>query len=745
MLLALGGLFPTALRSPMLHGLADLETNQVAPVAFAAFLLLSAALTCCFLVLLYGAARVEGKRQPPPPGGRPMDLPDRLPLSNWTVSLLYVGAVLLFARFLFSLEEIMLEAHIHTEGLAMEFWLRTAVGIALGALFMIIVFVVDLLLSDPRGRPGVEVFALPIAYLFRQAHWLAPSLQGISDMRPLHALHLQKLIAVIDWISLKAVRFLGPGYGSFDEEGRPTEIFPGHRFAAALAGLCYFVYWQNGRGVFRQLALDEAFRPPQARDAVLLQVILLMLLACWGLSAFCFYFDRFRIPVLIPMAIVLLATSRLGPSDHAFHTLPRAATERLGTPTELLEAKGDSVIVVAAAGGGIQSAAWTSQVLCGLRRELGPTFEDKVLAISGVSGGSVGTMFYLRCVESPAGDLQGALAARNSSLEAVAWGLAYPDLRRAILPVDAFLWPGADRGWALERALRKNAQFTPADRPLASTKAQPKWPIVLLNATEVRTGDPLVFTNSDFPEPSPSTDPNHGLHGFHLMYSGRDALLESAVRMSAAFPYVSAAARPDTPPNAEHLVDGGYFDNSGLFTLTKWLKTALPEVPSAGTSAPPFTRKRILLLSINAFPDNQWNGPADKPESWFYQLLAPVYGILHVRSEGQVVRDLSDTSNLLQLLILRGYEAQALTVRYVPSPPGEQKTGEINCPQDPPLTWHLTEVEKRCIDQEWLALKPDLIGEIDRFFAIPSALAGAAPTQAVTKPIKKGLYLQKLM
>jgi len=354
-------------------------------------------------------------------------------------------------------------------------------------------------------------------------------------------------------------------------------------------------------------------------------------------------------------------------------------------------------------------------------------------------------MFYLRCVEAPAGNIQGAEFAKESSLEGVAWGLAHPDLRRALLPIDAFSWPGADRGWALERAIRKNAQFAPMDRPLALTSLQKKWPVVLFNSTEVRTGDPLVFTNSDFPDPAKASDANHALHGFHLVYAGRDVFLESAVRMSAAFPYVSPAARPDTPWRAEHLVDGGYFDNSGLFTLTTWLKTALPDLPPPGqTAAGPAAKKKILVLVINAFPDSTWTKPADRPHRWPYQLIAPIYAVLHVRSEGQQVRDFADSSNLLQILNLRGYDAATLTARYVPSDGDSKNTSALKCPDDPPLTWHLTEVEKACIDQEWEGLKRPLIAQIDAFFAGPIEQPAKQPARVVTTPIQKGLFLQKV-
>src|SRR5206468_4016372 len=159
---------------------------------------------------------------------------------------------------------------------------------------------------------------------------------------------------------------------------------------------------------------------------------------------------------------LLAVISLLGPSDHAFHTFEQATHSGsvLPTPKSKFRSAPDHVIAVAAAGGGIQAAAWTSQVLCGLRQEIGPDFEKSVLVISGTSGGSVGTMFYLRCLESPSGSSEPALAARNSSLEATAWGLAHPDLRNAVLPIKLVSWSGDDRGWALERALRKNVNFS---------------------------------------------------------------------------------------------------------------------------------------------------------------------------------------------------------------------------------------------------------------------------------------------
>jgi predicted acylesterase/phospholipase RssA len=443
------------------------------------------------------------------------------------------------------------------------------------------------------------------------------------------------------------------------------------------------------------------------------------------------------VPVIVILGLFLVGTSRIGSSDHAFHTFERSPSAAvLPTAEARFSGAPEHVIGVAAAGGGIQSAAWTSQVLCGLRQEIGPAFDQHLLVVSGVSGGSVGAYFYLRCLE--AGETASSVekAATNSSLEAIAWGLVHPDLLHAIFPIRNFWWPGDDRGWALERALRKNAQFQPPDRWLAAANSAGRWPTVLFNSTEVRTGDPIVFTNSDFPRAASPNPQNHRLLGFHEIYGGRDVLVESAVRMSAAFPYVSPAARPDTPWNAEHLVDGGYFDNSGLFSLGEWFK----EATNSEVAVPPsqLAPKKILIIQIDAFPDDVRKHPDDRPQSWAYQLTAPVSAVLRVRSEAQVVRDTTEGGDLLKVLAARGHDARVIEARYAPS--------KDTCATNPPLTWHLTEVEKYCIQESWDQIKTDLATQIREFLNSPATPAAEATKQGIvrTERLKPGLYLREM-
>jgi hypothetical protein len=109
-----------------------------------------------------------------------------------------------------------------------------------------------------------------------------------------------------------------------------------------------------------------------------------------------------------------------------------------------------------------------------------------------------------------------------------------------------------------------------------------------------------------------------------------------------------------------------------------------------------------------------------------------------------LVRDIWDTSTLLELLRLRDYKAAAVTARYVPSNRASDPSATVDCPQDPPLTWRLTQVEQACIAQEWKVLEPELKKRIAGFFSEAPAAPSKVPIQVVTTPIQKGLYWQEL-
>jgi hypothetical protein len=322
--------------------------------------------------------------------------------------------------------------------------------------------------------------------------------------------------------------------------------------------------------------------------------------------------------------------------------------------------------------------------------------------------------------------------AQNSSLEAVAWGLTHPDLRRIFIPGPATRWSEADRGWALERSLFKSVNFGHPMKGLADQSSHPNWPIVLLNSTDALTGDPVVFTNSDYltGEEQSSTG-KHYLHNFHRLCPGRDVLVETAARISAAYPYVSPESRPDVCQSGTHLGDGGYFDNSGVFTLTEWLKEAVRSSNPA-PAATPIAIKKILILQLDAFPTTERTA-SDNAQKWFYQSISPMLTMLRVRSEGQVIRDETAGQDLQKLLNASRYQTDWLLVRYTPPPAADESS--TSCPSDPPLSWHLTAYERSCVDKAWNQVRGKTGQTIVKFMnspvEAPSASCEIKPTRIV--------------
>ena len=257
--------------------------------------------------------------------------------------------------------------------------------------------------------------------------------------------------------------------------------------------------------------------------------------------------------------------------------------------------------LVFASGGGIQASAWTVQVLSGLQETLGDDFTRSIYLVSAVSGGSVGTMFFLDSIDPRTGAVpEGRVdclndAARESSLEETAWGIAFPDLLRVFFPV---VKPTLDRGWALEQAWQSHlgsARCTTglgrAERPPAGERLLSDWmtgaekgylPGAVFNSTVVEGGRQLLFSNLALEELKLEVNPRYDRRLTSLA-PGDPALdlpVTTAARLSATFPYIVPFARAtradgETPPEdlpAWHFADGGYFDNFGVMTTVEWLR-----------------------------------------------------------------------------------------------------------------------------------------------------------------------------
>ena len=285
-----------------------------------------------------------------------------------------------------------------------------------------------------------------------------------------------------------------------------------------------------------------------------------------------------------------------------------ARLTRLTSAPSAPVANGRRIVLVAAAGGGLRAAYWTALALAKLQDE-DSTFGRDVVAISGVSGGSLGAALFValrKDAGAQGGNLRGcgpALRASSASLVSSDTVAALPVQRAAVLDttartdttyatcVRAFMqkdflspllarmtgpdffqrffpiaMPRADRSRALEDSWSR-AYADVVGRPTfdagLTTFADPqgRLPILLLNSTHVESGRRYVA--SPYAIHDVLTDA-----GDELAAAGADLPLSSAVHNSARFTFASpAGAIVDSGSARGRLVDGGYFENSGLVTL----------------------------------------------------------------------------------------------------------------------------------------------------------------------------------
>ncbi|MBZ5521710.1 MAG: patatin-like phospholipase family protein [Acidobacteriia bacterium] len=401
----------------------------------------------------------------------------------------------------------------------------------------------------------------------------------------------------------------------------------------SLATLCvYFVidFYAGAR-------VDESPNVP-----ALAMILILLLNANWVLAALTFFLDRYRIPVLVPMVLLVALNGNLPSTDHFYITSTPAPLTLVRAADVLAERarQHKPIVVVATAGGGIQAAAWTVQVMKGLQQESRSwhnfLFSDSVAMISSVSGGATGSMFYLNLYHpgEPVGfdekGLEGLVGVTSqSSLDQVAWALVYHDIPRVFLP----FWDSRskesifDRGYILERTWRNrgNIQANLADWRRGVREGQ--RPASIFNSTIDETGQPLAMPTTDM---SSSGDPKR--ESFYGLYPNYDLPVVTSVRLAATFPYVTPAARRVSNNPEYHMIDGGYYDNYGVSSLLAWLDEGLRTLQAEQKPLPD-----ILVIQVRSFPDDAVAAPTAR--GWFFQTYAPVLGLLNVRTTAQLIRD----------------------------------------------------------------------------------------------------------
>ncbi len=237
------------------------------------------------------------------------------------------------------------------------------------------------------------------------------------------------------------------------------------------------------------------------------------------------------------------------------------------------------IIIVAAEGGGIRGASWTAQVLKKLSDQH-PAFMKHVYAISGVSGGGVGAVFYTSFYHD---QLKGNIKDLGNSnklfehavsadfLSDLTGSFIFSDNLQRIIP---FPINGLSRNSKLEDswgiAYRRNLLSETMDDSFLDIWYRNETdthliPNLFINGTLAETGQKAITSNLLIHSDSMKV---FGDDIDVLNILGSDLPAKTAASLCARFPVITSGAllkKNDKRP-VGHIVDGGYKENSGIET-----------------------------------------------------------------------------------------------------------------------------------------------------------------------------------
>ena len=340
------------------------------------------------------------------------------------------------------------------------------------------------------------------------------------------------------------------------------------------------------------LLIEPAWTAQWFARAFLFVVVLGAWVPLLSLLAFTSHYLRF--PVILSVYVVLGIFGYFNDDHYDMRVVEhRTASDPRPNFEEALEMwrkhGGDDAPIIVATAGGASRAAYHTGLVLGYLHENYPAFRDRLFAISGVSGGSLGAAVYASLADRPdppCQHLEGAPMSLGECLNAVLLGDFLSPLTIAFAFHDITQLPLADRAQVLERSWeRRYATFArPAvgDDGLARDftaflPGKNRWrPLLLLNGTSVESGKRLIASHLRFAESDEPlfVDTYDALSVLNSGQSAKDAppwhsfRLSTAVTVSARFPLITPAGnlRDRGGQIADRVVDGGYFENFGALT-----------------------------------------------------------------------------------------------------------------------------------------------------------------------------------
>ena len=332
------------------------------------------------------------------------------------------------------------------------------------------------------------------------------------------------------------------------------------------------------------------------------------------------------------------------------------------------------LVVVATTGGAYRASFWTTVVLDELSRFL-PGFQRHVRLLSGASGGMVGAAYFVASMSRTGEPVDTtALLQEESGLDSLA-----PVIRHLVLrDLPHAFWPArqaVDRGVALERHWKTLAKTFPE---LKDGEKEGWRPSLVLSPMIVESGRRLLISNLDLRELAETkaavptaAEGIAGAAGAKARLFSRSAIeffrvfpkarkefsLQTAVRMSATFPFASPAVQLPMDVT-RRVVDAGYYDNYGVDLATSWIYANRGKIRELTSG--------VALVQIRAHPSEEetqshlglpgaggktWLDRAiDRVVTSFHGLSSPLSGGLSAREASMKFRNATQVRVLDDLL-----------------------------------------------------------------------------------------------
>jgi hypothetical protein len=709
------GLFFTD--SPLFEGLLHLQSwNEIGLTVFTAFLAAFSCLVPINLIRKYGVERF---------GGRAIEetSPTASPSLAWALVALLPVSVIVW--------RVCERSEVCESGKAAGVF---AGFVAANALILLAQF--TQFLFTTHQHTGSRLKPAYLLLPFNRLPIVSALLEWAYHVRP----PLEKRRRRLEELAAGRLTFLGPGYLYLQADGRPS-FHSGHILAFALAALCFAAWIGLGAGHQARIgAIHTGWSTP-----ALAYIMVLLMVVSWVLSGVTFFLDRYRVPVLLLVGAWIFLTGQFPQSDFIFRVSAEDAWSRRPVTPSGMWRHYRHPIIVAAAGGGSQAAAWTTKVISELAAQI-PShagerdgFADNVALISGVSGGSVGALYVGAALSGKLDDdlnkqpsngfdydaacdpsaprrphtplVLASLLARQSSIDDIAWALVNPDVWHVLQPF--FRDQIMDRGWALERSIEERTHLQETYLPdwaARAADAERPFPAFIFNATSAESGWPVALSTADFPSSRNLRARTRKVQSIAKLFDGNVKLrVSTAARLSATFPYVSPAARPERwGREPHHLVDGGIYDNFGLLAAMDWLDDALlggreeqdvamVEIrPSPGRTEPPLVDAYEYLRL--------------KRRGWSFQIIAPLTAVLKVRDDEQLKADHVERDLYIEHLANLNPKITLTPFEFAYPVMGD------DCDAIVPESWKMTPREQRCVDEAWQEIERSGKVEILRQF-----------------------------